>query len=204
VKHQLLRARRLARKPPRYLARRAIDELARESQRLDFELARRGRGRLAPQRMPFVAARALEVCAANGIGLAPWAQAIAAVAADDRLRARVDARLQAAKGRRLELFGDAAVDVGRPPRWNDDVRAGLGWGLGYHRRIDYRNLGRPSDVKLAWELSRMRHCVALAQGAAVLGDRDAVTEIDADLADWRAVNPVGWSVNWTCAMRPTC
>jgi Heparinase II/III-like protein/Heparinase II/III N-terminus len=200
MKGQLDRARRLARKPPRYLARRALHEVARETQRLEFGLARRGRGRLAPRRLPFDASEALDLSAANGGRLAPWAEAIAAVGADERLRARIDARARFARMRRLELFAHAPVDVGRPPRWHEDAHTGLGWDRAYHRRIDYRNAGRQSDVKVAWELSRMRHCVALAQRAAILGDHDAVAEIDADLADWRATNPVGWSVNWTCAM----
>jgi hypothetical protein len=112
----------------------------------------------------------------------------------------VQARAAAARERSVELFGDAPVAVGRPPRWNVDVRSGHGWELGHHRRIDYRNVGRASDVKVAWELSRMRHCVALAQGAAVLGADANVAEIELDVADWQARNPLGWSVNWTCAM----
>lgn len=50
------------------------------------------------------------------------------------------------------------------------------------------------------ELSRLRHLVALAQAAAVLGDDDAEAAIAADLASWIAANPVGWSVNWAVGM----
>ncbi len=55
-------------------------------------------------------------------------------------------------------------------------------------------------MKLVWELSRLRHCLALAQGVAVLDSEEALEALELDLADWRARNPVGWTVNWTVAM----
>ncbi|MDP8909860.1 MAG: heparinase II/III family protein, partial [Chloroflexota bacterium] len=97
-------------------------------------------------------------------------------------------------------FGDEPLALGRPPRWNVDAHSGHAWPLAHHRRIDYRNSARQSDVKVAWELSRLRHCVALAQSVVVLGDEDALREIEIDVADWLRCNPLGWSVNWTCAM----
>jgi hypothetical protein len=190
---------RLARKPPRYLARRALDEARREALRAGMQRAAGGRGPLVAERL--LPAGALEATAAGAAALLPFAAAAAqASAADPGLSARVAERGRRAVAREVELFGEAPVFAGRPPRWLEDVHSGHGWPAGNHRRIDYRNLGRPSDVKVAWELSRLRHLVALAQAVAVLGDDAAAAALDADAADWIARNPMGWTVNWTCTM----
>jgi Heparinase II/III-like protein/Heparinase II/III N-terminus len=187
--------RRAARKPPRVIARRAREEAARELQQLAIRAARSGKGPLAPARIlrgdPAEVAR---VTAAGAASLGAWASALAA--AD---REAVAARAARALRRMVEVFGDEPVAAGVPPRWNDDIRSGFGWPQGWHRRIDYVNRGRPSDVKVAWELSRLRHLVALAPAAA-LGDDAALEAIESDLAGWRAANPMGWSVNWASAM----
>ena len=194
----LARLARIARKPPRYVARRAFDEARQELLRMELGRAAAGDGRLALARI--VPADAVESTAAAGTGLVATQAAVAVTRADERLRRRLDERAEAAERRELELFGDAPVRVGVPPRWNEDVRSGHGWPFGHHRRIDYRNVGRPSDVKVAWELSRLRHLVALAQADAVAPDAGARRALLADLDSWIEANPMGWSVNWTCGM----
>src|SRR5262249_2619579 len=100
----------------------------------------------------------------------------------------------------VELFGDEPLRLPRERDWSVDLRSGYGWPAVYYRRLDFRNPGRPSDVKVAWELSRLRHLVALAQGAAVLGDARAPDLLARALSGWITATPAGFSVNWTSAM----
>jgi hypothetical protein len=132
--------------------------------------------------------------------LGRWAEAVETTRERPALREAVILRAEHAVRRELELFGDNRVAVGIPPDWLLDARSGYGWAVAYHRDIDFVNPGRSSDVKVAWELSRLRHLVALAQGSAVTGDGRYLDALESDFDDWRRHNPVGWSVNWTCAM----
>ncbi len=197
----LARARRLAGKPPRYVLSRAVDEIAKEAHRTTMWAALRGGGPLAARNaLPGPPEAVLKRTAQAGAGLGSWSEAVDRCRSDPDLLREIVARSERAKQRSVELFGDDRVFCGVPPRWLEDVRSGHSWPLGFHRRIDYVNRGRASDVKLPWELSRMRHAVALAQGVAVSRDAAALETLEADLASWRLANPLGWSVNWTCAM----
>lgn len=191
---------RALRKPPRYTAWRLSEEARRRSHRLRLDAARRGRGPLSPGRPLPSEAAVLDATRRQATALAPWGEAAVAIGADTSSRARLVERSAQALARRAALFDATPVPVGDPPRWHEDVRTGYRWPVRYHGSLDYRNLDRPSDVKVAWELSRLRHCVALAQAAAVLGDERAYAALDADLRNWHDENPLGWSVNWTCAM----
>jgi len=194
---ELARVRRALRRPPGYVARRVREEVVRELDRAVLQAARHGRGPLASAR---IAPRDAEVVsAANALTIAPWREALRALTADPDASAKLAQRARRALERRVELFGDAPVEAGIPPRWSTDIHSGNAWPPGYYRRLQIADMGRASDVKVPWELSRLRHVLALAQGAA-LGSDEALRAVEDDLADWRRVNPVGWSVNWTCAM----
>lgn len=193
--------RRASRKPPAYLARRLTEELRREIDQGLLLAAAAGVGPLAPGRTLGGSREAAFESTATAVSdLAPFEKAVAVARGDDRWRREATRRLQRALRREVELFGEHAVPAGIPPRWLTDVHSGHSWPVRSHRRIDYVNRGRSSDVKRPWELSRMRHLVALAQAASVLDSREAVAAIEADLEDWQRTNPVGRSVNWTCAM----
>lgn len=93
-----------------------------------------------------------------------------------------------------------------PLDWQVDFKSGWRW--------DVRILGvaspighRPGvDIKLPWELARLQHLATLAAGYA-LGGRPGFAAADTyarefhDLIlDFIAFNPVGFGVNWACAM----
>lgn len=194
---EIARVRRALRRPPGYIVRRLSEEALRELDRAVLQAARHDRGPLASGR---VAPRNAEsVSAANALAIAPWRDALRVIASDPDACAALGRRAERALERRVEVFGDDPVPAGIPPRWSTDIHSGDAWPRGYYRRLEIADLERASDVKVPWELSRLRHVVALAQGSA-LGSREALQALEDDLADWRRANPVGWSVNWTCAM----
>lgn len=197
------RLRRVARKPPGYLARRVLAEGRREGHRLTLTRAAGGRGPVALENiLGGSESHVVDATASVARSLAPWPRAASATLADPGLLAQVRRRAAAGRRREMELFGDGPVFSGVPPRWLEDVRSGYGWPPEYHRQLDYRNAGRPSDVKVAWELSRLRHVVALAQSVAV-GPAVATEDlrvIDEDVTSWIRANPIGRTVNWACAM----
>lgn len=197
----LARMARLARKPPRYLARRIAEEAKREAQIVPVFIAARRRGpwpRARLRRMP--REQVLEATAAAVTEMAPWPAAIDRTRNDDHLRAEVEARARLAREGMVELFGDGPLHVGVPPDWHADAHGVHRWKPGFYRRLNAADFGRDSDVKVPWELSRLRQCVALAQSVAVDRNAESLAALSAELTDWRAQNPVGWSVNWTVGM----
>lgn len=162
---------------------------------------RQGRGRLTLDRiLPSPIAASVVSTRRRVQLLAPWAEAVEATRRAPESVSEVVRRADLARGRAMELFGDERVLADTPPRWNVDPYTGRIWPSGYHRSIDYVNAGSPSDVKRVWELSRLRHLVHLAQAVAVVDDHGALSVLEADLENWHAENPVGWSVNWTSSM----
>ncbi len=195
------RLRRAARRSPRYLLRRAGQEVVRELARRELAQARVGRGRLRPAAIVpgglAAAAAATRLWAAE---LGAFGQAVELSRRDPVLQAGVRRRLEPALARRVELFAGERLAVGVPPEWDVDPITGTRWPDGFHRRLEIRDIARPTDIKRVWELSRLRHCVAFAQAVVVLDSAEARDALEADLADWRSRNPLGWTVNWTTGM----
>jgi hypothetical protein len=195
------RLRRIARKPPGYVLRRVGRELLAEVQHGQLMAASRGRGPLRSERIvPGGLPRATTLTHERVRDIGSFASAIAYVRDQTVLRDNLERRVRLALERRVELFGHGLVAVGTPPEWNLDPVTDRPWPTGFHRRLNVFDIQHPTDVKLVWELSRLRHCLSLAQSAVVLDSEDALKALELDLADWRARNPVGWTVNWTVGM----
>jgi hypothetical protein len=195
------RLRRMIRKPPAYVLRRVGQELRLELQQRQLRACAAGRGSLTPERIVpggLVQAAARTKDTARRMGA--FQEAILLARSDNELREGIQRRAACALERRVELFGDEPLNAGIPPAWNTDLHTGDLWPAGFHRRLDVFDIHRPTDVKLVWELSRLRHCLALAQAAVVLDDERALEQLALDLAAWREGNPLGWTVNWTVGM----
>lgn len=195
------RLRRALRTPPRRLAQRARQEASHGLHEAVLRVALGGRGPLAPSALPpggldGALARTAQVTRALGA----WRVAIEATAADDELAGRVRRRARRVLDGHAELFGRGTRTVGRPPPWHLDWPTGERWPRARARQVPYAQLDRGSDVKLTWELSRLRDCVALAQAAAVLEDDECLAALDLEVRSWMDENPVGYGVNWACAM----
>jgi len=87
--------------------------------------------------------------------------------------------------------------------WQLDPTSGFRWSAAvWHDRIRYGD--QPGvEVKWPWELARLQHLPAIAAGIEAAGEADRAAfagEIRSQIIDFAAHNPVGFGVNWTCAM----
>jgi uncharacterized heparinase superfamily protein len=113
-----------------------------------------------------------------------------------RISAAADRVLQ----RVVDLLGSGPTRLGQPIDWLVDFKTGTRWALGYGRRIEYTQLGRPSDVKVPWELSRLQWALPAGQAYLLTGDDRYAAAVRDILDEWIAANPYGWSVNWAVTM----
>lgn len=103
---------------------------------------------------------------------------------------------------RVDILGSGPIDLGREIDWSRDYKTGKVWERTRPHKIDYINPGEPSDVKMAWELSRQQWLIPLGQAYCLTGD-ERYAEKAASLMDhWISSNPYGMTVNWAIAMEP--
>jgi hypothetical protein len=100
----------------------------------------------------------------------------------------------------FDLLGSGPQQLGAVLPWHTDFKTGRQWPLQYCRDIEYLELDRPSDVKVPWELSRAQHLTTIGQAYWLSGDERYATEFVAEVTDWLSRNPLGFGVNWACAM----
>ena len=83
--------------------------------------------------------------------------------------------------------------------WHRDPFSGYEWPLDFHGDIKLqRNDG--SDVRAVWELNRLGHLLTLARAYSLNSDRRFSAEFFRQVESWDSRNPVGYGVNWSCAM----
>jgi len=194
-------ARKALRKPPRVVLRRAWSEAAVRAER------RRG-----PRRARRLDEGAL-LAALGDVSLeASWdrlrarpflnaevpAGDLELVAPGDR--ERVLAGAERAAARELDLLGTGPFSLGRPADWHTDVKTGTTWPPAWWREIEYAQLGRPSDVKVPWEISRLQWLLPAGQAFLLDGDERHARTARETVDDWIAANPYGASVNWASPM----
>jgi len=198
------RVRRVLQKDPRYVVRRLCLEASIEAERY-----------LGPRRAQALDIEALARSAGHVDVDALW-QALAKrtyahprltdVVALDRLQAGIEGELlvrsQRALRNELELLGSGSVCLPASIDWHADMKTGLRWEPRFHRDIDYNNFDKPSDVKLAWELSRLQWALPLGQAWLLKRDEACAAKARDLLEQWISANPYGASVNWACTMEP--
>jgi hypothetical protein len=116
--------------------------------------------------------------------------------------ARIIALADAALEHRIELLGSGSIHLGPVIDWHRDFVTGDRWPNGYFRGIDYVNRGRPSDVKRAWELSRLQWLIPAAQAYALTLDDQYAAGAREVLRQWIEGNPFASTVNWGVTMEP--
>ncbi len=93
--------------------------------------------------------------------------------------------------------------LGRPDQTfvdgHRDPLSGYEWPRDFYSDINLqRNDG--SDVRLVWELNRLGHFLTLANAYSLTGDERYSAEFFRQVESWDSQNPLGYGVNWSCAM----
>ena len=190
------------RKPPIYLARRLIAEVAASSER--WRAPWRSRRVTGPS-----------ICAMFGAATIDdlWnrlleRKVLPMVMVDRPIyececqgdAQRILAAAQKAMDHRVQLLGAQEHELGDRIDWHTDFKVGKTWTAGFFRDIDYANLDQPSDVKIAWELSRMQWLVPLGQAFMLTADERYSLAARRIVESWIEANPYAYSVNWACTM----
>jgi uncharacterized heparinase superfamily protein len=100
----------------------------------------------------------------------------------------------------FDVLGSGPTPLGPVLNWQRDFKSGREWPLDLAWRIDYANLGEPSDVKVAWELSRFHPVAWLGQAYWLTGDERWARRWRRLVESWLDANPPGRGVNWAVPM----
>lgn len=198
-------ARLVARKPPAHVARRLAEEIRHEIDR--FRVPSFGRRFDESRLLAATGATDLDqlwerLLTAPGWPFHRWSADVAAVAVPDAERERVLAAAGRAVRHEIDLLGSGQVLLGERIDWERDYKTGHRWPGGYFRGIDYVNRGRPSDVKTAWELSRLQWLLPAAQAYVMTRDERFAAAARDVLEQWIDANPFACNVNWCVTMEP--
>jgi uncharacterized heparinase superfamily protein len=198
------RIRNLLRKRPSYVARRVLSEARAEAERV---LGPRRANRLTAERLVALAGvHSVDELWGN-LKARPYPHPVhmndgAVEALIPKERHRVTALAEMAARHEVDILGSGRRCLGAPIDWHRDFKTGLRWPPRFHRDIEYNNLDRPSDVKVAWELSRFQWVVPLGQAWLLTREHRYAEHAKALVESWIDANPYGGSVNWACTMEP--
>ncbi len=101
---------------------------------------------------------------------------------------------------RFETLGSGLVDLGPQIDWHRDFRSDAVWPVRELSAPDLLQLGRPSDVKIPWELSRFHQTWWLGKAYWLSNRQEYADKFMSLVDDWLEKNPVGLGVNWSLAM----
>ena len=98
------------------------------------------------------------------------------------------------------LLGYGEITFGPEINWRRDVlKTDYVWPLVYHTELQVIR-GDGTDARVVWELNRLGHFLTLARAFAVTLDEGYAETFFRHLASWTEQNPLGYGVNWSCAM----
>lgn len=115
-------------------------------------------------------------------------------------RAALGARSDRALAGEFDLLGSGPTVLGVTPDWHADFHSGVRWPERVHFMRTTIVRGDGSDIKVAWELSRLQHLPAVAYVYALDGDARCAALFARQVGDWIVRNPPGLGVNWACTM----
>ena len=106
----------------------------------------------------------------------------------------------------FELLGSGAKKLSAEGKgyrnidWHIDFKSGYRWDpKTFFRYIEFGHK-EGVDIKVPWELSRFQHLNILGQAYILTEDKKYSEEFVNQITDWIESNPVGFGVNWRCAM----
>ena len=165
---------------------------------------------MTPAEIPHRLLRALSADA-QSVGMIFGAQAVPAADLAARPKpwidctARVDASQYTAAAERVaagrhDVLALRDIDLGSPPRWNQDPKTGVVAPPGFGKLLDYRDPHRVGDIKYLWEPNRHLHLVTLAQAYALGGDARYLRVIGQHIESWLDACPYRMGPNWSSAL----
>ncbi|VGO18264.1 Heparin-sulfate lyase [Pontiella sulfatireligans] len=115
-------------------------------------------------------------------------------------KTRLIAKADAACCQEFDLLGSGAYQFKDRMDWHLDFKSGFRWPSDQvsHRLPSVTQQG--VDIKIPWELSRFNHAVSMGLAWRLSGNRKYAESFVSQVEDWIANNPVGYGVNWACAM----
>jgi uncharacterized heparinase superfamily protein len=114
--------------------------------------------------------------------------------------ARVFEAARRALRHEVSLLGMADTHLGDRIDWHMDYKTRTRWAPAHHTRIVYATPDDESDVKVAWEISRLHWALPLCRAYQLTADDRFAAAMRAVIEDWIAANPYASTVNWTCTM----
>jgi uncharacterized heparinase superfamily protein len=199
------RALRLMRKPPGYTVRRIAREASMEADRVLAPLAAR---RISAGWLVRAAGQPNLAALWQKLAERPYPLQTTTFDAAEfstrfpQAKRKIMAAAERALAREIDLLGTGPTKLGMPIDWLRDVRTGDRWEPAFCRSIDYVNRGRPSDVKIPWEISRLQWLLPAGQAFRLTGEERFAAAARDIVDEWIAGNPYAWTVNWSCTMEP--
>ncbi len=195
--------RRGLKKPPHVVARRVVMELRKSWERLTG-----GRHSQITTAALLRGTRAASVNALwSKLQSRPWLTWLATptdrAILNDLCPGDMDTILQAAEhalAHRVDLLGSGPISLGEQIDWHRDYKTGHVWPATLAHDLDYANLDQPSDVKFAWDVSRLHWLLPAAQAFQLTHHEKYAVATRNVLEQWIATNPCGFGVNWACTM----
>jgi hypothetical protein len=100
-----------------------------------------------------------------------------------------------------DLLGSGPTQLGARINWQQDFKTGFTWSAALlPDDQDTLRLDDACDIKVAWELSRCHHWVALGRAYALDADPRFAAEFASQLDAWLVDNPWPYGVNWSRSM----
>ncbi len=112
----------------------------------------------------------------------------------------IDNRAKAVMRREVEMLGSGPVTLTTPIDWTLDFKSNIRWSMHPSLRLPVNGLGKPSDIKVPWELSRLQWLLPVGQAYVLDGDEAKAAFAREIIEDWIISNPVCRGPNWICAM----
>jgi len=100
----------------------------------------------------------------------------------------------------FQTLGSGIVELGDRIRWQRDFKSGIEWDLAPTNELDLEDRGRPSDVKVPWELSRFHQNWWLGKAYWLTHSEEYAEKFRSLADDWIEQNPPGLGVNWANGM----
>lgn len=101
---------------------------------------------------------------------------------------------------KFQTLGSGLVHLGKRIDWHTDFKSGKKWPLKVLSHQEMLDLGKPSDIKVPWELSRFHQVWWLGKAYWLTSDERYAQKFMSLIEDWIQENPVGVGPNWTVAM----